>query len=133
MAAINGDPKRFGLGARLIFAAADNAGGFKVELGEIGACFPIVGREFDGAFEFRANFLGETGRAHKTCVIRLFAVDSTQPQMIETVMRIESDGFFAGRNSGVPRSQFEVSAAEQIVSLRRGRALRICRCSVSKA
>ena len=37
-------------------------------------------------------------------------------------MRIESDGFFAGRNSGVPRSQFEVSTAEQVVSLGGGLA-----------
>jgi hypothetical protein len=37
--------------------------------------------------------------------------------MIEPVMRLEGDSFFAGGNSGVPCSQFEVSTAEQVVSL----------------
>ena len=38
--------------------------------------------------------------------------------MIEPILRLESDGFLAGGNSSVPRAQFEVSAAEQVVGFR---------------
>ena len=43
----------FCLGTCFVFAAADDCGGFQVKLGEVGARFPTLGRELDGAFEFR--------------------------------------------------------------------------------
>ena len=43
--------------------------------------------------------------------------------MIETVVRFERSGFFTGGNSGVPRAEFEMSAAEQVVVFGSGRSV----------
>ena len=108
------------LGARFVFAAADDCGSFQIELGEIGAGFPTVGRQLDGAFEFGANFFGEAGGAEKAGAIRLLAVDAAQPEVIETVVGRERDGFFASGNAGIPGAELEMSAAEQVVGFRGG-------------
>ena len=47
-----------GLGQGFVFSAADNGGSFEIELGEIGAGFPVFGVELDGAFELGVNFSG---------------------------------------------------------------------------
>ena len=106
------------LGAGFVFAAADDSGSLQIELRQIGAGFPTFGREFDGAFELRANFFGHAGGSEKTDAIRLLAVDAAQPEMIEAVVGRESNSFFAGGNAGVPIVELEVSAAEQVVGFR---------------
>src|SRR5258708_34467908 len=73
------------LSARFVFAAADNAGGFQIKLGEIGAGFPTAGSELDGAFELDANFFGEASGAQKPCTIRFLAVDASQPELVDTI------------------------------------------------
>jgi len=76
--------------------------------------------QFDRVLKFTSNFLGETGGAKKTRTGGLLSVDPSQPQVIDTVIGRESDSFFTGRNSRVPRAQFEMSAAQQVVGFRRG-------------
>jgi hypothetical protein len=43
--------------------------------------------------------------------------------MIEPIVGLKGDGFFAERNSGVPCAQLEMSAAELVVRFRGGCAV----------
>src|SRR5437588_2669954 len=112
--------EEFNLGERFIFAAADNAGRFQIKLSKVGAGFPTVGRELDGALEFGAHFARQSGGLEETGAVRLLAVGAAEPQMVETVVGIEHGRFFAGGNTGVPSAEFKMRAAEQVVAFRSG-------------
>jgi len=73
------------LGPRFVFAAPDNTGSFQIKLREIGAGFPVVRSELDGAFELGATFLGEASGAQKTGTSRFLSINASQPEMVDIV------------------------------------------------
>jgi hypothetical protein len=70
----------------------------------------------DGTFERRANFFGEACGSKKPGVIGFFSIDSTQPEEVEAVLRVQLSGALAGRDSAIPVFDHEVGTAEKVVS-----------------
>src|SRR5271155_1293995 len=108
----------FRLSARFVLAAADDSGSFQIELRQISASFPTARIELDGAFELGVNLLCQAGGPEKAGVIRLLSVDSSQPEVVQTIVRSEFNCFLAGGNAGIPGAKLEVCTADEVIRLR---------------
>jgi len=108
----------FRLGTRFVFASPYNPRSFYIEFSQIGAGFPTVGSELHRALELTVNSFGQAGRPEKAGVIRFLSADSSQPQVIQSVVGSELSGFLAGGNAGVPGSKLELRAAKKVIGIR---------------
>ena len=83
------------LSFRLVASAAHNPRSLQVEFGQIGASLGAVGIQTHGGFKFAANFLCQPRRSQETGMVGFFPINTSQPEMILSVVRIEGHSFLA--------------------------------------
>ncbi len=109
--------EHLGLSQGLVLAAAEKAGGFHVELGEIGAGGGARAVELHGALEGAADARHHAHRGHEAGVRGLLAHGASQPQLVVAGRRFERHRALGGRGGFFPASHVEVGAGEQVVGL----------------
>src|SRR5690348_7085830 len=98
-----------------IASAANDAGGFKIEFGEIGAGVHIFWVQPNRRFKLRTHVLGKAGSCHPAGTVRFLAVHSAEPKMVLAIIRRQRYRLFASGDAAVPIAHSEISAAQKIM------------------
>ena len=81
--------QRVRLRAGFVFASADDGRGLEIKLSQIGAGFPVLRIQFDGAFKRGADLFRQAGGRKKSGAVGLLSVNAAQPEMVKAFLRIE--------------------------------------------
>ncbi len=105
------------LRARFVFPTAYHPRCFRVELSKIGPRLRAFGIQFHRPLKRQSYFLGKSRCRENSRAVGLLAVGSSEPEMVDALLRRKTYRMFARRDRVVPFVHHEIGAAKQIVQL----------------